>query len=324
MQSTGPQERTVSTNTLLLDVQLSSNERKAIERLLKEGKTVFKVSKDAQLAVRICSAVLFAVLFAGSALVLLAQTTTLVTAKFSYNDGTAVTGSVQLFRVASPEISLGKFQLDTQGRLSTSIALDSTAQYHAQLLAPDGTVILDALSIPLPAAINANVIAALPTGEIDFVISKTVPSAGSTQVTFIPFPPPPPPSPTGPTTLVFSNPPPSTNPIKGIYKFLDWGVDQWALDTPWGGCPDDNIYFSSTGTSRNFSFTSPRVLTGAQVCTPTPGTLTLTSDAGETFSQAIISWTYTNLKTGWTKPATQITVSFTGGWNLGVDTISYQ
>jgi len=46
-------EATAVSDTLVLDVQLSGNERKAIERLLKDGKDKFEVLKQAQLAVKI-------------------------------------------------------------------------------------------------------------------------------------------------------------------------------------------------------------------------------------------------------------------------------
>ena len=114
--------------------------------------------------------------------------TTQVTAKFSYDDGTAVAGSVSLFRVGPPDVLMGNYPFDAQGRFSSAITLDPAAQYRGQVLGPDGTsVILEARSIPLPAAVNANVIAVLPTGEIDFIISKSNPSMNSTQVKFVPL-----------------------------------------------------------------------------------------------------------------------------------------
>lgn len=114
--------------------------------------------------------------------------TTHVTAKFSYDDGTAVTGSVSLFRVGPPDVLMGNYRFDAQGRLSSAIPLDPAARYRARLLGADGaSVILESLSIPLPAAVNADVIAVLATGEIDFIISKSNPSVASTQVKFVPF-----------------------------------------------------------------------------------------------------------------------------------------
>jgi hypothetical protein len=113
--------------------------------------------------------------------------TTQVTAKFSYDDGTAVAGSVSLFRVGPPDVLMGNYPFDAQGRFSSAITLDPAAQYR-QLFGPNGTtVMLEARSIPLPATVSANVIAVLRTGEIDFIISKSNPSAASAQVKFVPF-----------------------------------------------------------------------------------------------------------------------------------------
>ena len=113
--------------------------------------------------------------------------TTQVTAKFSYDDGTAVAGSVSLFRVGPPDVLMGNYPFHAQVRFSSAITLDPAAQYR-QLFGPNGTtVMLEARSIPLPATVSANVIAVLPTGEIDFIISKSNPSAASAQVKFVPF-----------------------------------------------------------------------------------------------------------------------------------------
>lgn len=261
--------------------------------------------------------ILFVIAFLFAAILLAQNPTTLVSAKFSYDDGSAVGGTVALFRVGSPEISLGTFPLDTQGRVSASIALDPAAQYHAQLLDSTGVVILEIRSIPISSTIAASAIAVLPTGELDVVIVKAAPQVSTTQITFVPFL----------TTLDFFNPAPS-NPLNGIYKGIDWGTNQWAWESAWSGCPDPNVYFNnSTGASRSFSFVSPSVLANMQVCSLIPGTATLKSNANETFSQSISASTFTTLTTGWTKPATQITVTFTNAWNLGwylsLDTISY-
>src|SRR5260370_41688837 len=93
--------------------------------------------------------------------------TTQITAKFSYDDGTAVAGSVSLFRVGPPDVLMGNYPFDSQGRFSSAIALDPAAQYRGLLLGPGGTsLILASPSIPLPPGVNADVIAHLPTRDI--------------------------------------------------------------------------------------------------------------------------------------------------------------
>jgi hypothetical protein len=65
------------------------------------------------------------------------------------------------------------------------------------------------------------------------------------------------------------------------------------------------------------------VLNGLRVYTPTPGTLTLSDDVGQTFAQAVTTGSLQAVATGWTRPATTVTVSFTEGWDLGIDDITY-
>jgi hypothetical protein len=65
------------------------------------------------------------------------------------------------------------------------------------------------------------------------------------------------------------------------------------------------------------------VLNGLRVYSTTPGTLTLSDDAGQTFTQAVTTGSLQPVTTGWTRPATTVTVSFTNGWDLGVDDITY-
>lgn len=256
-----------------------------------------------------------ALLFAGS-MILLAQTpTTLVSAKFLYDTGVPVSGTVALFQVASPEISLGTWQLDTQGRVSASLTLDPTVQYHAQLLDSTGVVILEIRSIPISSAIAASAIAILPTGEFDVVISKTAPAVATTTVKFVAF---------APTVVNFSNPAPSTNPLSGIYKQIDFGSNQWGWSAPWAACPNNNIFFDSFHeNSQTFSFPFPQVMTGMQICTLGSGTLTLTSSAGETFSAPVNASTSTTITTNWSRPATTITIGFTPGWELAVSSVMY-
>jgi hypothetical protein len=126
------------------------------------------------------------------------------------------------------------------------------------------------------------------------------------------------------TTANFDTPPPPgtfTEPFQGI----DFGTGQWQRSGPYNVDPTNHIYFAdSTGTSRSFQFSpGPRVLNGLRVYSTTPGTLTLSDDAGQTFTQAVTTGSLQPVTTGWTQPATTVTVSFTNGWDLGVDDITY-
>ena len=53
------------------------------------------------------------------------------------------------------------------------------------------------------------------------------------------------------------------------------------------------------------------------------GTLTLADDAGQTLSQDVTTGSMQLVTTGWTRPSSTVTVSFTMGWSLGVDDITH-
>ena len=66
-----------------------------------------------------------------------------------------------------------------------------------------------------------------------------------------------------------------------------------------------------------------------RVHSTTKGTLTLSDDTGQTLTQEVSTGTLPSgslqaVTTGWTRPSTTVTVSFTGGWELGVDDIAYR
>lgn len=93
-------------------------------------------------------------------------------AKFTFDDGTAVAGSVALFKVASPDILLGTFLLNSSGVATASLVLDATAQYRAALDNPTGVKIVDVLSMPISQMLEAQIISMLATVEIDVVLAK--------------------------------------------------------------------------------------------------------------------------------------------------------
>jgi glucose/arabinose dehydrogenase/PKD repeat protein len=133
----------------------------------------------------------------------------------------------------------------------------------------------------------------------------------------------PPPTPT--TAVNFDNPPPPGASLNGVFQGIDFGTGQWFWTGPYNVNPTNHIYFAnSTGTSRTFRFSpAPRVLTSVRVYSPRPGTLTLSDDTGQTLSYAVTTGSLQLVTTGWTQPATTVTVSFTEGWALGVDDVTY-
>jgi len=129
------------------------------------------------------------------------------------------------------------------------------------------------------------------------------------------------------TTVSFDSPAPpgGAGPLDGVFQGIDFGTGQWVWEGPYNVDSTNNVYFaSSTGTSRIFAFSpAPRVLNSMSVFSPEPGTLTLSDDAGQTLSQDVATGSMRLVTTGWSRPSTTVTVSFTMRGSLGVDDITY-
>jgi hypothetical protein len=130
------------------------------------------------------------------------------------------------------------------------------------------------------------------------------------------------------TTVDFDNPAPAGSPgtlLNGVFQGIDFGTGRWRWEAAFGPDATNNIYFDSgTGTLRTFSFASgPRMLNSIRVFSLSAGMLTLTDDVGQTRTQAITVGTMQLVTTGWTQPSTTVAVTFTSGWDLGVDDINY-
>src|SRR5205823_4890444 len=97
------------------------------------------------------------------------------------------------------------------------------------------------------------------------------------------------PVPADASTVNFDNPAPPGSTMSGVFQGIDFGTGQWLGSGPYNVNPTNHIYFAdSTGTSRSFQFApAPRVLQGMRVYSTTPGTLTLSDDAGQTHSSGV-------------------------------------
>jgi hypothetical protein len=51
--------------------------------------------------------------------------------------------------------------------------------------------------------------------------------------------------------------------------------------------------------------------------------MTLSDDAGQTLTRSLPKATLEQVTTGWTQAATTVTVTFSEGWALGLDDITY-
>src|SRR5947207_2433895 len=129
------------------------------------------------------------------------------------------------------------------------------------------------------------------------------------------------------TTVSFDSPAPpgGPGPLNGVFAGINFGTGQWAWSGPYNVDSTNNVYFAnSTGTSRTFAFSpAPRVLQSLRVYATSAGTMTLADDAGQTLSRDVTTGSMQQVTTGWTRPSTTVTVSFTTGWSLGIDDITY-
>jgi hypothetical protein len=137
---------------------------------------------------------------------------------------------------------------------------------------------------------------------------------------------------TPPSSMVvvnFDTPAPSGNAyeaINGVFGGINFGNSQWAWEPGYLSDSTNNIYFSSsTGNSRSFSFASGNhVLISMKVATSVAGTLTLTDNTGQIKTQNVSTGAMQLVTTGWKNPSGTITITFTGGWNIEFDDITYQ
>ncbi len=136
-------------------------------------------------------------------------------------------------------------------------------------------------------------------------------------------------APTGSTVVNFDSPAPSGTPdsfISGAFQGINFGSNQWRWSGPYTADPTNSIYFGSNVSSRSFSFSAgPRILERIRVYTGgAAGTLTVTDNLGQTLTQTVAIGGLQTVNFSWPLQSTTITITFTGGWDLGIDDITYR
>src|SRR5581483_5153360 len=136
-------------------------------------------------------------------------------------------------------------------------------------------------------------------------------------------------APSAVSVVNFDRPAPSGAPyssIQGVFGGINFSSGQWAWEPAYLSDATNNIYFSSaSGNTRTFSFaTGSHVLISMKVATSVAGTLTLSDGAGQTKTQNVSTRGTQLVTTGWKNASRTITVTFTGGWNMSFDDITYQ
>jgi hypothetical protein len=126
------------------------------------------------------------------------------------------------------------------------------------------------------------------------------------------------------TVANFDSPPCSGNGV-GTYQGIDFSLSPWDCENPGlKGQTGTSISWYQQVFTAQFRLQAPGVLLSLSAATSTgSGTLTVASDSGERFSHSI-NTTFQTLLTGFTKPASVITVSYPGGWTIELDNVTYQ
>jgi hypothetical protein len=115
--------------------------------------------------------------------------------RFTYDDGTAVSGGLQIFQGVAPNgTNILGMTLDSTGRVQGSLPLDPTQQYYGALTFTDPTGKQTSLSyaeLPVCTATCAGpVLAALPNNEVDVTIAKATDMVAGVTLGPIPAPTP--------------------------------------------------------------------------------------------------------------------------------------
>jgi len=126
------------------------------------------------------------------------------------------------------------------------------------------------------------------------------------------------------TVANFDNPACSGKGV-GVYQGIDFSASPWVCENPGlTGQSGNSVSWYHRTTSGTFRFQSPSVLVAVSAATSSgSGTLTISTDAGETFSHTITT-AFETLLTGFNKPASVVTVNFPGGRTIELDNLTYQ
>jgi hypothetical protein len=126
------------------------------------------------------------------------------------------------------------------------------------------------------------------------------------------------------TVATFDNPLCAGNGV-GAYGGIDFSVSPWDCEkNNLTGQTGTSISWYQQTTTGRFKFPLAQVLGSLSAATSSgSGIRTITTDAGESFSHAI-NTVFQTLNTGFSKPASLITVQYPGGWTIQLDNITYQ
>ena len=127
------------------------------------------------------------------------------------------------------------------------------------------------------------------------------------------------------TTVANFDSPACSGRAVGVYQGIDFSLSPWACENPGlTGQTGTSISWYHRIYSGDFKLQTPGTLLSLSAATSSgSGTLTISTDAGESYSHSIDT-TFQKLLTGFTKAASLITVKYSGGRTIELDNIMYQ
>ena len=124
------------------------------------------------------------------------------------------------------------------------------------------------------------------------------------------------------TTVVnFDSPACPIRRLTGVFGGINWWAGPWDCERANLGT-GISVSWNRQITTSSFSFVTPSVLTSFLGAGGRATTITVSTDAGESLRKSLPAG-MTLVTTGFTKPATKVTVTNTAGWWLQLDNITY-
>ena len=127
------------------------------------------------------------------------------------------------------------------------------------------------------------------------------------------------------TTVADFDSPACSGKAIGLYHGIDFSLSPWDCENPGlTGQTGTSISWYRRTFSGQFKLQTPGTLLSLNAATSTgSGTLTISTDAGESFSHSIDT-TFQTLLTGFTRAASVITVKYPGGRTIELDNLTYR
>jgi hypothetical protein len=235
------------------------------------------------------------------------QQTVNVKATSAADPSQSATATVTLLPAVSLSISPLSVSLQPgQSQLFTA-TVGGTSNTAVNWLASGGTISAGLYT----AGASAGPFTVTATSQADSTKSATA----SVTITVAPLPP-------TTTAVNFDTPACPIRRLTGIFGGINWSAGPWDCERANLGT-GISVSWNRQITSSSFSFVTPSVLLSFVGAGGRATTITVSTDAGESIQKSLPAG-MTVVTTGFTKPATRVTVTNSAGWWLQLDNITYR